>query len=62
MILINFFARNPYIVSNLLINTKRIKDTHREKAPSNKTLRVRKSTDVGVLAAFISNQLSVRVS
>ena len=36
-----------------------IKDTHREKAASNKTPALRKSTNMGVGAVFTLNQLFV---
>ena len=39
-----------------------IKDTHREKAPSNKTPALRKSTNVGIWVVGTSNQLFVRGS
>ena len=39
-----------------------IKDTHREKAPSNKTPVLRKSTNAGVWAAGALNELFIRGS
>ena len=39
-----------------------IKDTHREKAPSNKTPALRKSTNMGVWAVGTLNQLFIRGS
>ena len=39
-----------------------IKDTHREKAPSNKTPVLRKSTNMGVWAVVTLNQLFIRGS
>ena len=39
-----------------------IKDTHREKAPSNKTPVLRKSTNIGVWAVGTLNQLFIRGS
>ena len=41
---------------------ERVKDTHREKAPSNKTPPLRKSTNIGVWAVGTLNQLFVRRS
>ena len=41
---------------------KLVKDTHREKAPSNKTPALRKSTNVGVWAVSTLNQLFIRGS
>ena len=38
------------------------KDTHRDKAPSNKTSALRKSTNIGVWVVGTSNQLFVRGS
>ena len=38
------------------------KDTHREKAPSNKTPALRKSTNMGVWAVGTLNQLFIRGS
>ena len=38
------------------------KDTHRERAPSNKTLALRKSANMGVLAVGTLNQLFIRGS
>ena len=38
------------------------KDTHREKAPSNKTPTLRKSTNMGVWAVGTLNQLFIRGS
>ena len=37
-------------------------DTHREKAPSNKTPALTKSKNMGIWVVGISNQLSIRVS
>ena len=39
-----------------------LKDTHREKATSNKTSALRKSTNMGVWAAGTLNQLIIRGS
>ena len=39
-----------------------IKDTHREKSPSNKTSTLRKSTNMGVWAVGTLNQLFIRGS
>ena len=39
-----------------------LKDTHREKAPSNKTPALRKRTKMGVWAVGILNQLFIRGS
>ena len=39
-----------------------LKDAHREQAPSNKTLALRKSTNMGVWAVGTSNQLFIRDS
>ena len=39
-----------------------LKDTHREKAPSNKTSALRKSTSMGVWVAGTLNQLIIRGS
>ena len=39
-----------------------LKDTHWEKAPSNKSPAVRKSTNIGVWAVATSNQLLIRGS
>ena len=39
-----------------------LKDTHREKAPSNKTSALRKSTNMGVWVAGTLNQLIIRGS
>ena len=39
-----------------------VKDTHREKAPSNKTPALRKSTNMDVWAAGTLNQLFIRDS
>ena len=41
---------------------KLVKDTHREKAPSNKTPALRKSTNMGVWAVGTLNQLFIRGS
>ena len=41
---------------------KRIKDTHREKATSNKTPVLKKSTNMGMWHVGTSNQLFVRGS
>ena len=41
---------------------KVFKDTHREKAPSNKTPALRKSTNMGVWAVGTLNQLFIRGS
>ena len=38
------------------------KDTHREKAPSNKTPALTKSTDMGIWVVGTTNQLFVRGS
>ena len=37
-----------------------LKDTHREKAPSNKTPELIKSTNMGMWFVDTSNQLSIR--
>ena len=48
---------------NMFIKTPvNIKDTHREKAPSNKALAFRKSTNIGVWAVSKLNQLFIRGS
>ena len=48
---------------NMFIKTPvNIKDSHREKAPSNKTLAFRKSTNIGVWAVSKLNQLFIRGS
>ena len=39
-----------------------VKDIHKEKAPSNKTLAPRKSTNMGVWAVDTLNQLFIRGS
>ena len=39
-----------------------LKDTHREKAPSNKTPALRKGTNMGVWAVGTLTQLFIRVS
>ena len=39
-----------------------IKDTHREKVPSNKSPALTKSTNMGICVVGTSNQLSVRGS
>ena len=39
-----------------------LKDTHREKVPSNKTPALRKSTNMGVWAVVTLNQLFIRGS
>ena len=39
---------------------KKIKDNHREKAPSNKTPMLRKSTNIGVWALGTLNQLFIK--
>ena len=41
---------------------KPIKNTHREKAPSNKTTALRKSTNMGVWATGTLNKLFIRDS
>ena len=46
----------------MLEKSKRIKDTHREKTPSNKTPALRKSTNMGVWAVGTLNQLFIRGS
>ena len=40
----------------------RIKDTHREKAPSNEILALAKSTDMGIWVVGTTNQLFIRGS
>ena len=50
----NFFSN---LAKSLLI-----KDTHREKAPSNKTPALRKSTNMGVWAVGTLSQLFIRGS
>ena len=45
-----------------LKQSKPFKDTHREKAQSNKTPSLRKSTNMGIWAVGISNQIFVRGS
>ena len=48
---------------NMFIKTPvNIKDTHREKASSNKTPALRKSTNIGVWAVGKLNQLFKKVS
>ena len=42
--------------------TRDVKDTHREKAPSNKTSALKKGTNMGVWAAGTLNQLFIRGS
>ena len=39
-----------------------VKDTHREKTPSNKTPALRKSTNIGVWGVGTLNQLFIRGS
>ena len=39
-----------------------LKDTHREKVPSNKTLALRKSTNIGINVVRKSNQVFIRGS
>ena len=39
-----------------------LKDTHREKAPSNKTPALTKSTNMGIWVVGTSNQLFIRGS
>ena len=46
-------------VRNLL---KTVKDTHREKAPSNKTPALTKSTNMGIWVVGTSNQFFIRGS
>ena len=41
---------------------KLVKDTHREKAPSNKTPALPKSTNMGIWVVSATNQLFIRVS
>ena len=41
---------------------ERVKDTHREKAPSNKTLALTKSTNMDIWVVGTSNQLFIRGS
>ena len=41
---------------------KRLKNTHREKTPSNKSTVLRKSTNMGVWATGTLNELFIRVS
>ena len=41
---------------------KRLKNTHREKTPSNKTTALRKSTNMGVWATGTLNKLFIRDS
>ena len=40
----------------------KIKDTHKEKAPSNKTLGLTKSTDLGIWVVGTTNQFFIRGS
>ena len=46
----------------LLFHLNYFKDTHREKAPSNKAPALRKSTNMGVCAVGTLNQLFIRGS
>ena len=43
-----------------LLRKQIIKDTHSEKAPSNKTLALTKSTNMGICVVDTSNQLFIR--
>ena len=44
------------------MKSKAFKDTHTEKAPSNKTEALTKSTNMGIWEVCISNQLFLRGS
>ena len=44
------------------LKENKIKDTHRETAPSNKAAALRKSTNMGVWAVSTLNQLFIRGS
>ena len=54
------YTASYYSVSTFLLSN--VKDTHREKAPSNKTPAVRKSTDMTVWPVGTLNQLFIRDS
>ena len=55
------FGPNTKICSDFfLLSINSIKDTHKEKAPSNKTPVLRKSTNKGVWAVGTLNQLFIR--
>ena len=47
---------------NFLIYIQDFKDTHREKAPSNKTPALTKSTNMGIWVVGTTNQLFIRGS
>ena len=48
-----------HISVNTIRATTQIKDTHREKAPSNKTPALTESTHMGIRAVGTTNQLFV---
>ena len=50
-------GNDPLLICRLV---RTLKDTHREKAPSNKTPALRNSTGMGVWAVGTLNQLFVR--
>ena len=49
-----------YVIKNYLLSG--VKDTYREKVPSNKTPALTKSTNVGIWVVGMSNQVFMRVS
>ena len=55
-----------YVISDIKFynkqNCERFNDTHREKAPSNKSPASRESTNMGILAVGTLNQLFIRGS
>ena len=67
---ISCFLRNVRLLLNIFLNYEMLlqsifcifKDTHREKAPSNKTPALRNSTNMGVLVLGTLNQLFIRGS
>ena len=58
----NIFAGVSHFAISLQMKNHYIKDTHREKVPSNKTPALRKSTNMGVWAVSTLSQLFIRGS
>ena len=53
---------SSFISCNLFLLHSWVKDTHREKAPSNETPALTKSTNMGICVVRTSNQLFTRGS
>ena len=59
---VSFLRDRLQILLLILSKYQRIKDTHREEAPSNKTPALTKSANMGICVVGTSNQLFIRGS